>query len=69
MHGNTKNLSEKLRAKFSVTTCGYLALVFCLVMVGKLACRCDAQSCASGSLVLMAGSTMPDWSAGEGQTK
>ena len=25
--------------------------------------------CTSGNLVLMAGSTMPDWSAGEGQTK
>ena len=30
---------------------------------------CLPQSCASGSLVLLAGSTMPDWSVGEGQTK
>ena len=43
-----------------------LPLVLCLVVVGKLACPCNPQSCAGGSLVLLAGSTMPDWSAEEG---
>ena len=46
-----------------------LPLVLCLVVVGKLACPCNPQSCAGGSLVLLAGSTMPDWSAGEGSDK
>ncbi len=40
-----------------------------LDVAGKLACPCDSQSCAGRSLALLARSTMPDWSAGEGSDK
>ena len=39
-----------------------------LVVAGKLACPWNPQSCASRSLVLLAGSTMPDLSAREETT-
>lgn len=44
-------------------------LALCVVVAGKLECLCDPQSCAGGSLVLLAVSTMVDWSAGEGSDK
>ena len=40
--------------------------MFRLVLMGKLVYPCDSQSSAGGSLVCLAGSTMLDWSAGEG---
>jgi len=40
--------------------------VLCLALAGRLARPYDPQSCAGRSLVLLAGLTMPDWSAGEG---
>ena len=43
--------------------------MLCLVVVGKLMPPCDPQSCDGGSFVLLAGSTMPDWSAREGSDK
>lgn len=43
-----------------------LPLVLCLVVAGN---PCDPQSHASRSLVLLVGSTTPDWSAQEGSDK
>ena len=60
---------KKKEVRHLVTTIVLLPLVLCHVEAGKLACPCDSQSCAGGSLVLLSGSTMPDWSAGEGSDK
>jgi len=42
-----------------------LPLVLCLVVEGRLVCPYHPLSCTGGSLVLLAGLTMPDWSEGE----
>ena len=51
---------------YSVFNLVILPLVLCLVVAGRLVCPYNPQSCASGSLVPLAGLTMPDWSAEEG---
>ena len=47
----------------------FFPLVLCLAVARKLAHPCDPRSCAGGSLMLLGGSIMPDWSAGEGSDK
>ena len=59
----------KIDRLYFAFACSCKPLVNRLAVAGRPACPYDPQSYAGGSLVLLAGLTMPDWSVGEGTDK